>query len=118
MAIMNRAPNEDKFRELVLYVSQKCAFDPTFGATKLNKILFYSDFFAFAKSGTAITGVEYQRLRNGPAPRKLLPIREQMIKEGILGMQEIPLKTGKVQKRTVSLRQPNLRIFTGDEIAL
>jgi hypothetical protein len=110
--------NEEKFRELVLYVSQKCAFDPMFGATKLNKILFYSDFLTFARSGSAITGAEYQRLRNGPAPRMLLPIRAKMIEEHILGMQEVRLKSGKVQKRTVSLRQPNLRIFTGEEIAM
>jgi hypothetical protein len=41
-----------------------------------------------------------------------------MIEEHILGMQEVRLKSGKVQKRTVSLRQPNLRIFTGEEIAM
>lgn len=110
--------SEEKFRELVLYVSQKCAFDPTFGATKLNKILFYSDFFSFARSGTPITGAEYQRLRNGPAPRMLLPVRKKMLEERILGMQEVALKSGKVQKRTVSLRQPNLRIFSGEEIAM
>jgi hypothetical protein len=113
-----RVASEEKFRELVLYVSQKCAFDPTFGATKLNKILFYSDFFAFAKSGAPITGAEYQRLRNGPAPRMLLPVRAKMIQEQILGIQEVPLKSGRIQKRTVGLRQPNLRIFTGDEIAM
>ena len=32
--------NEERFRELVLCVSQKCANDPKFGSVKLNKILF------------------------------------------------------------------------------
>ncbi len=111
-------PNEAKFRELILYISRKCALDPLFGATKLNKILFYSDFFSFGRSGEPITGVEYQRLRNGPAPRALVPVREKMIEERILGMQEVMLKSGKIQKRTVGLRPPNLRIFTGEEIAV
>ena len=30
--------NDRKFRELVIYIAEKCADDPTFGATKLNKI--------------------------------------------------------------------------------
>ena len=110
--------SENKFRELVLYISQKCASDPTFGAIKLNKILFYSDFIFFGRTGKAITGFEYQRLRNGPAPRKLVPVRERMVTERILALQEVPLKSGKVQKRTVNLRAPDLKIFTGDEIAL
>jgi len=110
--------NETKFIELVLYISQKCASDPMFGAIKLNKVLFYSDFLFFGRTGEPITGFEYQRLRNGPAPRKLLPVREKMIRDRILALQEVPLKSGKIQKRTVNLRPPNLRIFTGDEIAL
>ncbi len=109
---------EDKFRELILYISQRCASDPKFGATKLNKILLYVDFFSFGKTGKAITGFEYQHLPNGPAPRKLLPVREKMIKEGILVLQEVPLMSGKTQKRTVNLRSPNLKIFSGEEIAL
>jgi hypothetical protein len=108
--------NEEKFRELVLYISQRCATDPKFGAVKLNKILFFSDFLAYANTGQAITSFEYQRLPKGPAPRRLLPVRTQMIAEGILGLQEVRLRSGMTQKRTVNLRPPNLRIFTGDEI--
>jgi Protein of unknown function (DUF4065) len=110
--------NEDKFRELVLYISQRCATDPKFGSVKLNKILYFSDFFAYAKSGQAITAFEYQKLPNGPAPRRLLPVRARMISEGILGLQEVRLRSGKTQKRTVNLRSPDLKIFSGDEIAM
>ena len=110
--------NERKFRELVLYVSQKCASDPKFGATKLNKILFYADFFAYGNTGNPITGFRYQKLPNGPAPRRLLPVRGQMVAEGELGIQEVPLRSGRKQKRTVNLRPPDLSVFRGDEIAL
>lgn len=110
--------HDDKFKELVLYISQKCANDPTFGATKLNKILFYADFLAYANLGKAITNFDYQKLPNGPAPRRLLPIRDQMIEEHELVLQEVRLLSGNVQKKTVNLRQPNLTIFTGAEIAL
>ena len=109
---------KDRFRELILYISQKCADDPTFGATKLNKILYFSDFLYYAYYGEAITGVEYQKLPNGPAPRKLLPVRNRMIKRGELGIQEVPLRRGNVQHRTVNLRAPRLNVFTPEQISL
>lgn len=110
--------NERKFRELVLYISQKCASDPMFGATKLNKVLFYSDFLAYANLGQPITGFEYQKLPNGPVPRRLLPVRDKMVEQNELGIQEVLLKNGYIQKRTVNLRPPDLRTFSAQEISL
>ena len=71
-----------KFRELVLYVAEASEDDPRFGATKLNKILYFSDFKAFGIRGKSITGATYQRLDRGPAPRELLPALRQMNAEG------------------------------------
>lgn len=110
--------NEERFRELVLYISQKCANDPRFGSVKLNKILFLSDFLAFAHYGEPITGFEYQKLEQGPAPRRLLPVRKQMIENKELGLQEVPLKSGNTQLRTVNLRRPNLAVFKPEHIAV
>jgi len=67
--------NEEKLAELILYVCHKSEADERFGATKLNKILFYSDFAAYRQLGQPITGADYQNLEEGPAPRKLPPIR-------------------------------------------
>lgn len=111
-------PDEHKLAELILYISQKCATDPTFGSTKLNKILCYSDFLFYAYHDRGITNVEYQKLPNGPAPRRLIPVRNELIDNGDLAIQEVILRSGETQKRTVNLRKPNLNIFTGEEIAL
>jgi len=110
--------DEQKMKELILYISQKCADDPGFGYTKLNKILYFSDFLAYAYYGSPITGFEYQKLPNGPAPRRLLPMRKQLTETGELGIQEVPLRRGYVQKRTVNLRPPNLDAFSAKQIAL
>ncbi len=110
--------DEEKLAELILYISQKCATDPKFGAIKLNKILYLSDFMAFGNWGEPITGVEYQHLRKGPAPRRLLPVREALEKSRKLVVQPLPLKGGNVQLRTVNLTDPNLKLFSGREIAL
>ena len=53
--------DERKLKELILYVADRCEADPTFGAIKLNKTLFYADFLAFASTGKPITGVETKR---------------------------------------------------------
>ena len=115
---MKLQENEEKFRELILYISQRCGNDPKFGATKLNKILYFSDFFQYARSGKAITNFEYQKLPNGPAPRRLLPVRNKMINERMLGLQGVALWNGNTQHRTVNLRAPNLSVFTADEISM
>jgi len=109
--------NERKFRELILYISQKCANDPRFGAVKLNKILYFSDFLSYAHYSESITGMEYFKLQHGPAPRRLVPVREQMKREGDLGIQELPIGSG-IERRPVNLRAPDLAVFTAREIAL
>src|SRR5271165_7371046 len=110
--------DEEKLSELILYISQKCATDPKFGAVKLNKILYLSDFLAFGNWGEPITSVEYQHLRKGPAPRRLVPVRDALQKSGKLVVQTLPLKSGNRQVRTVNLVDPNLKVFSGREIAL
>jgi hypothetical protein len=113
----NLVADERKLAELILYISEKCGNDPTFGAIKLNKILCFSDFLFYAYNDRGITNVEYQKLPNGPAPRRLLPVRDELIKNGELAVQEVALKSGHTQKRTVNLRKANLTIFSGAEIA-
>jgi len=114
----NVVGDEEKLAELLLYISQKCANDPTFGAVKLNKILCFSDFLFYAYNDRGITNVEYQKLPNGPAPRRLIPVRDKLIKNRDLAIQEVALKSGQTQKRTVNLRNPKLEIFDGAEIAM
>jgi Antitoxin SocA-like, Panacea domain len=109
--------NDSKLGELILYVAERCEGDPDFGATKLNKILFYADFVAYAKRGGSITGQEYQRLPNGPAPRRLVPVIDKLTQEGaavVRTRDHFPFQ----QKRTIALREPNLKDFTGEEIAI
>jgi hypothetical protein len=107
--------DRDKFRELVLYVAQRCADDARFGDTRLNKILFFSDAFALQHLGEPITGARYQKLKHGPAPRALLPVRREMEEDGEVMVERVgdPPRTV-----TIALRDPDLSIFTEDEIDL
>jgi hypothetical protein len=106
-----------RFRELIIYVSEKCVSDPFFGAVKLNKILYYSDFRAFERFGVPLTGTVYFRLKQGPAPKALLPIRRQLEHEGAIRVDSV-MMGAREQKRTVALRQPVTALFTPDELLL
>jgi hypothetical protein len=54
----------------------------------------------------------------GPAPARLVPVRDALERRGKLVVQTLPLKSGKKQVRTVNLTEPNLKVFSGREIAL
>ena len=57
---------ESKLACLIHYIVWKCS-DPTLlGATKLNKVLWYADAFAYMERGTPITGVTYVKRPFGP----------------------------------------------------
>ena len=105
--------NKRKFKELVLYLAAKHENERFWGATKLNKCLFYADFLAYRKLGEAITWADYMALERGPAPQKLLPIQREMLGSGEIAIQERPM-----QRRIVPLREPDLSVFTAEEIAL
>jgi hypothetical protein len=112
-------PDERKFRELILYIAQRCVDDPGFGATKLNKLLFHADFLAYGQLGQPITGVEYMKLRNGPAPRRLVPVRDSMVEGGEIHIWKRPQSpTHRPQERILPEREPDLSVFSPQEVAL
>ncbi len=107
----------DKFKELILYVAEKSADDPSFGATKLNKILFFSDFLAYGMLGRPITGATYQRQDQGPVARGMLPAQKTLEREGAATVVQRVYFT-RPQKRLINLRPADISSFTAEEIAL
>lgn len=108
--------NERKFKELVLYVADKCSDDPEFGATKFNKILFYADFLAYGLFKEPISGATYFKLPQGPGPKQWIKIRQQMQYAGEIAIQ--PKRYfNKQQLRVIPLRNADLSVFTAAEIS-
>jgi hypothetical protein len=110
-------PDDEKLRELIIYLATLIQNDLNYGAVKLNKLLFYADFLAYQKFGSAITGQEYQALKQGPAPRRFKPIVERMMRAG--DVRQESRQSGRFeQKRLVPLRTANLSKFSGPEVDL
>ncbi len=110
--------SDERLGELILYVADKSASDKYYGATKINKILFFADFNAYAQRGKSITGAEYMGLPQGPVPRRLVAVREQLVAEGAITVRKKAFNGGKIQERIIALREPNLELFSGWEISL
>jgi len=106
-----------KLKELILYVADRCKDDPHFGAVKLNKILYYADFYAYRILGDPISGAEYQKLPEGPAPREILPARESLIHEGLIDLEQRPV-FNHVQQRVVPRQRYRQTLLSDEQLAL
>lgn len=118
---VNLPGGQSRLKEMILYVAQRCASADRFGAIKLNKILWKSDFDAFAERGVPITGRDYQRLELGPAPREMLRVSNDMLRDGLIRVDRIDLGQNEagediVEHRTIALVEPNLEKFGPDDL--
>jgi len=111
--------NERKFKELVLYLAVKSRDDLRFGRTKLNKLLWACDFWAYGQLGESITGATYKNREFGPAPNEFVPVTERMEQDKDLAWEPV-VYGGLKQQRAVALRQPDLQKakFRPDEVAI
>ena len=104
----------DKFGNLVLYAAQQHAVAPHFGKVLLAKVLFWSDFEHFARTGRSITGREYVKQPNGPVPDHYDSELSRMQRWGQLEL--APEQVGPyTQQRPVALIEPDMSVFSETE---
>lgn len=108
-------PDEAKLGELLLLVAEDLADDLFAGAVKLNKVLFFAEFAHMRITGRPITGAPYQKLRHGPAPRRLIPVRERLVESGAATL-EPEVVLGGTQHRLLPKRPARRDIFSETEL--
>lgn len=74
----------NKFKNVLLYILERCAGKPNVGETVLYKLLYFSDFNYYELYEEHLTGARYRKLPYGPVPQKLDSIIAQMIGKGQL----------------------------------
>lgn len=74
----------NKFKNVLLYILERCAGKPNVGETILYKLLYFSDFNYYELYEKHLTGAKYRKLPYGPVPQKLDIIISQMIEKGQL----------------------------------
>jgi hypothetical protein len=107
--------DEGKFTELLLYIADRLRPDRAGGATKLNKVLFFADFAHVRRTGAPITGAEYQKLPQGPAPRRLKPVRDALVATGAANLAREEF-LGYEFHRLVPARPADTTVFTAVEL--
>lgn len=111
-----QSANEDRIKELMLYVAEQTETDETVGSTKLNKILYFAELSHMRRAGRSITGAEYQKQPQGPTLRQMRPLVRDLEEDGSAKEVERDYH-GTSQKRLFALRDVNLEMFSGLEIA-
>lgn len=104
----------NKFKNVLLYILERCAGKPNVGETVLYKLLYFSDFNYYELYEEHLTGAMYRKLPYGPVPQKLDLIIGQMIDKGKLQR----VKTvyhGYPQTRYLPLEKPDLTELRASE---
>jgi len=69
----------NKFKNVLLYILERCAGKPNVGETVLYKLLYFSDFNYYELYEEHLTGASYRKFPYGPVPQELEPILIQML---------------------------------------
>jgi len=102
------------FKNVLLYILERCAGKPNVGETVLNKLLYFSDFNYYELYEEHLTGAKYRKLPYGPVPQKLDTIIRQMMEN----KQIHRIKTeyyDKIQTRYIPLVKADLKELKASE---
>ncbi|MCJ7448789.1 MAG: DUF4065 domain-containing protein [Bacteroidales bacterium] len=103
-----------KFKNVLLYILERCAGKPNVGETVLYKLLYFSDFNYYELYEEHLTGARYRKLPYGPVPQKMDAIINQMIEKGQL--QRVKTEyNGFPQTRYLPLEKANLTELKASE---
>lgn len=103
-----------KFKNVLLYILERCAGKPNVGETVLYKLLYFCDFNYYELYEEQLTGATYRKLPYGPVPQHLDSIITQLIEEGQLQR----IKTdyhGHPQTRYIPLEKADLTTLKASE---
>lgn len=104
----------DKFKQVLLYILEKCAGKPNVGETVLYKLLYFAEFNYYEVYEEHLVGATFRKLPYGPVPQKLDVVLNQMEEAGELKM----IKTEYYdlpQKRYIPLVKPDLTLLKASE---
>ena len=104
----------NKFKNVLLYILERCAGKPNVGETVLYKLLYFSDFNYYELYEEQLTGAKYRKLPYGPVPQKLDSIIKQMIDDGYLQRVKTAYQ-GYPQTRYLPLIKANLTELLASE---
>lgn len=109
--------SSEKTKNMILYICEQSKRYPGFGATKLNKALWFSDLTHFMLNGSYISDFTYVKQGNGPTPKPsmFLPLRRELIEEDKMEIKETHT-IGYVWKKPIAKTHADTSLFTEQEL--
>lgn len=107
---------QERLRQMILYVCEKCVQAELFGQVKLNKILWRADFHSYAKRMRPVTGRAYQRLPFGPALKEMLPLLREMQMRDEIEISEHDFGEGIIERRPKAKIPAKLNYFSSEDV--
>lgn len=86
-----RTPNLAKVSSVIAYYQAK---DPNLVKTKINKLLFYTDFNCFQATGYSMTGITYKAIQYGPVPAQYQKLFVKLCDDEKIAIQETEFGPG------------------------
>lgn len=110
-----RKPNLTKFTEMVVYFAQH--LKPY--KTKLNKLLFYSDFLTYKQTCYSISGVRYKAIKMGPVPSNFNSVFEFLANTDVIDIHYKEFPEGYGEQFIARKSRPfNEEVFSNIEMAV
>lgn len=103
-----------KFRNVLLYILERCAGKPNVGETVLYKLLYFSDFNYYEIYEEHLTGARYKKLPFGPVPQSFDAVISKMMERGEVQRIKVPY-FDKLQTRYIPLKSADLKQLNAAE---
>lgn len=98
------------FKEMVIYL---CTSIQNVSKTKLNKLLFYSDFISFQKLTLSMSGLAYEHNHYGPVPLNYTLLYESLKEDGVIDLKSFSNYEGEY---IVPINQEKFKYLSGQHI--
>jgi len=107
-----------KTKELIVLLAFRLGKKSNYGATLLNKALYFVDNIYYLKKGAPISELRYVKQEFGPTPDPalFLVLKDQLLDSNDLSLVESEF-FGRIQKKLMANREPAWNLFSADEIA-
>lgn len=116
-AIRISVPQEsvEKFKQILLYISQKVGALPNIGQTVLYKLLYFCDFDYYEKYEEQLIGAKYIKNHHGPTPVAFRAIVDDMLKNGEI--EEVKTKYFQYdQTKYLPVKKADISVLSAREI--
>jgi transcriptional regulator with XRE-family HTH domain len=104
----------ERFKQVLLYLLERCGGKPNVGETVIYKLLYFADFNFYELFEEQLTGATYRKLQHGPVPLEFKDIVNEMIGNGELQIMDGSY-CGFKQRRYIPLKKADLNQLSAAE---